>query len=284
MATMTLGALRLIIAQELGLVGSGTATSATASTLVDITTPARRGERNDYWNGGIAKLVSGTGSTGYPERYISDWVQSTQTATIAPNWDTTPDNTTGYELYKKTFTPDDYKWAINAAIEKSWPHIFDKDEDTSLTTVANTYAYTIPSTVNPDWTYTVEIQDVTSPTSYPYIRVPFQLIRDDAGTAYVQFLFLPQTDRTIRIRSVKRLSTLSTEMSTIDIIYSDYIKARAKALLYMKLLGAPMRSDREQVMENVVAFERQAQVALRACSRQMPNTYIRPQLLPSHTA
>jgi len=74
---------------------SGTATSATSSTLIDT---ARRKETDDYWKGGVIEILSGTGLN--QRRTISGFTQSTSTINVTPNWVTTPDSTSTYRVIR----------------------------------------------------------------------------------------------------------------------------------------------------------------------------------------
>lgn len=74
---------------------TGTATSGSTSTLVDTT---NRKESDDYWTGGKIEILSGTGDKQI--RDISDFVQSTSTITVTPNWTTTPDTTSVYKVIR----------------------------------------------------------------------------------------------------------------------------------------------------------------------------------------
>lgn len=69
----------------------GTAGSATSTTLVDTT---KLKEADDYWTGGVIKIISGTGIG--QQRDVTDFVQSTGTITVSPAWVTTPDTTSIY--------------------------------------------------------------------------------------------------------------------------------------------------------------------------------------------
>lgn len=76
-----------------GVVAQGTLQSATASTAV---LAAATSIANDQINASALAIVSGTGA---PQiRSITDWVSGTDTATVSPNWTTTPDNTSGYQV------------------------------------------------------------------------------------------------------------------------------------------------------------------------------------------
>lgn len=74
---------------------TGTATSATSSTLLDT---ARRKEPDSFWKGGTIEILSGTGST--QKRDITAFTQSSSTITVSPNWVTTPDSTSVYRVIK----------------------------------------------------------------------------------------------------------------------------------------------------------------------------------------
>lgn len=78
----------------LGIVDRGTLQSATSSTAV---IRAAASFADDFLNGKTIHIVSGTG-TGQT-RFIADYVGSTDTATISPNWVTIPDNTSVYEIF-----------------------------------------------------------------------------------------------------------------------------------------------------------------------------------------
>lgn len=72
-------------APTFGIVDQGTAQSATASTLVLRSAAAFA---DDELNGAVAIITSGTGVG--QARVITDYVSSTDTATVSPDWTTTP--------------------------------------------------------------------------------------------------------------------------------------------------------------------------------------------------
>jgi len=72
----------------------GTATSATTSTLVD----TKRKEDDDFWTGGVIEILYGTGVGQI--RDITDFVQSTGTISVTPNFTTTPDTTSTYRIVR----------------------------------------------------------------------------------------------------------------------------------------------------------------------------------------
>ena len=52
---------------------------------------------DDLVNGAVVAVISGTGIG--QTRTITDWVSSTDTATVSPNWTTAPDNTSVYLVF-----------------------------------------------------------------------------------------------------------------------------------------------------------------------------------------
>lgn len=77
---------------------SGTIDSGTVSTFVD----AALTDADDFWNGFYILITGGTGAG--QAREITDWVQSTNTATVSPNFTTTPDNTSVYVITGAAFS------------------------------------------------------------------------------------------------------------------------------------------------------------------------------------
>lgn len=79
---------------------SGTAQAGAAGT---ITLASGASAIDDYYNGCIVRTTGGTGGGGTggannQARVITDYVGSTKVATVVPNWETTPDSTTTYEV------------------------------------------------------------------------------------------------------------------------------------------------------------------------------------------
>lgn len=76
---------------SLGIIENGTLQSATASTAV-LRSATSLGD--DIINNSAVEITGGTGIG--QVRFIVDWVSATDTATVNPNWTTTPDNTSTY--------------------------------------------------------------------------------------------------------------------------------------------------------------------------------------------
>jgi len=77
---------------------TGTAQAATASTITFDAVPTQGSLdiRPHAYIGWIVRLLENTGAG--QERVIQSWAEATAIATIRPDWDTTPDTTTTYEV------------------------------------------------------------------------------------------------------------------------------------------------------------------------------------------
>lgn len=101
--------------------GSGTATSATASTLVDT---VNRKEQDDYWKGGEVEIMAGTGSGQI--RDISSSTQTSGSLSVSPNWTTVPDATSVYRVIR-SFTK-----SIDQSFEKLEQMLYNKGRRDAL--------------------------------------------------------------------------------------------------------------------------------------------------------
>lgn len=87
----------------------GAVGSATAGTLVD--TDQLKNYPDDYFNNGVVEATNvSTGAT--QRRTVSDFVQSTGTLSVTPNWATTPDSTYRYVVYKPFRVKLDFAWEM----------------------------------------------------------------------------------------------------------------------------------------------------------------------------
>lgn len=99
---------------------TATATAGGNASLTD----TKRREENDYWNGGILKIVSGTGIG--QERTVTDYAQSTGVFTVNTAWTTNPDSTSVYVVIK-SFTKK-----IQAAFDSICTMLYDKGKRHNL--------------------------------------------------------------------------------------------------------------------------------------------------------
>ncbi len=206
------------------------------------------------------------------ERYISDWTNSTGTFTVAA-WVTNPAADSFYEAYFKTFTLSDYDRAINDAIRKA-SKLWVLKYDTSITTVANTWAYTLPPSVTLPL-IKVEVQNNTSYATYPYTEMAFWKVLENGSTRQLQLPFAQTAGYTVRLTYLGRLDTLDTDFDELDELYRPYVEAKAKASLFRSFLGKLSRADRVQAGENTMNFDEEAEIELRKIAPQLPATKVR---------
>lgn len=87
----------------------GAVGSAAAGTLVD--TDVLKNYPDDYFNNGVVEAINvSTGAV--QRRTVSDFVQSTGTLSVTPNWATTPDSTYRYVVYKPFRVKLDFAWEM----------------------------------------------------------------------------------------------------------------------------------------------------------------------------
>lgn len=87
---------------------TGTAQSGTASTIV---LAAATNKADTWYDGATIFIVSGTGAG--QARVITAWVQSTDTATVEPNWVTNPSSDSVYHIYPTAPAPTTNVPAVN---------------------------------------------------------------------------------------------------------------------------------------------------------------------------
>ena len=139
----TLSVLRQHLSAQVGDLIMGTAASGTSTTLVD--TLLRKGD--DYYNEHHYRCYIYVGTNIGEEREISDWslTSPANTLILAPAYTAAIDNTSKYELHR-IFTADEYLKAINMAIEfLAGKYLIDLIDDTTITLVADTYEYALPT-------------------------------------------------------------------------------------------------------------------------------------------
>jgi hypothetical protein len=84
----------VVIYTDASVIAAGTAQAGSSST---IQLASATSFPDDIVIGAVVRIIGGTGIN--QARGIADWVSSTDTATVAPNWTTAPDNTSIYEVY-----------------------------------------------------------------------------------------------------------------------------------------------------------------------------------------
>ena len=101
--------------RETNIQEQGTATSGTASTLVDTT---KRKESDDFWKGGTIEILSGTGVG--QTRDISGFTKSTSTVNVTPDWGTNPSTDSVYRIVRS------YHYKIEQSFTKLKQMIYNK--------------------------------------------------------------------------------------------------------------------------------------------------------------
>jgi hypothetical protein len=134
----------LAVVRELGVARQGTATSGSTTTLID----TGRSEVDDAFNGGTVWIISDAGgASAAPEgewATISDWVNSTGTATISTLTASVGDGDV-YVIATARYPLDVLISAINSELIKYWVPRWDK---TSLDVIADQSEYTLPSGIH----------------------------------------------------------------------------------------------------------------------------------------
>jgi len=98
---------------------------------------------NDYYNDHRYEVYGYAGTNVGANRRVTDWVLADLLLTVHAVYNDTSDATSYIELHY-IFTEDEYRKAINLAIESADSYLIDKIDET-ITLVASTYEYTVSS-------------------------------------------------------------------------------------------------------------------------------------------
>ena len=137
----SLAVIRQYLSSTIGDLITGTFDSGDTNHAVD--TMLRKDE--DYYNkyGYECYIYSGTNIG--EAREVSDWQLGTHTLTFDPGFTDSVDTTSLYELHHR-FTESEYRKAINLAIESiAGKYLIDLKDETTITLVADTYEYAMPT-------------------------------------------------------------------------------------------------------------------------------------------
>lgn len=244
--------LRQAIARHLGDCWTGTATSGSSSTLVD----ASLAGMDDEFRGGYVYLTGGTGRD--QERRITDYVASTGTVTVAPNWSVTPDSTTRYEVHKR-WRIADYHNALNSVIRAVAHHALLPITDESLTvTSATVYEYTIPAGfATLEHVYARDSTDTQAdwqPLERPApTRVNGQPDWDVVRGRRLLRLRAPFVHEALRLEGQMQPTELLTDRALLDVHPSAYVEYQAAALLLSSQVRGP-QIDRDAMAQRVALW------------------------------
>lgn len=222
----TLAVARKYLSSAVGDLITGTFASGTTTTGVH--TLLRKAD--DYYNEHAFRCYIFAGTNIGEEREVSDWVLSTNTLTFAPAFTSAIDNTSQYELHFM-FTEDEYRRAINLAIESVADKYLIEKIDVATTLVADTYEYTLPTTMYYVYRITTEKtaagglfeeEDVIDPRDWRLIS-PRKLKLDED-------LYTVSADKDLRIEGQGKQDTVTSDTGTI-LLKTDWLIQKAITFL-----------------------------------------------------
>jgi len=193
----------LALAKVLGNVRGSTATGGSTTTIVDST----HSEANDFWNDGTIWIQSGNAANN--SRKVLDWVLSSTTYSVTA-FSSAVANGNAYSVLVGDWPRDKLIDFINEALRDigDVPAI-----STTLTTVANQEAYTLPAGV-----FNVTRVEVASEKVSPYGYVPqVGTWYEQAGSLYFATNKEPQeSGYIIRLTYASPHAVLDTDDDTIS--------------------------------------------------------------------
>lgn len=140
---------------------TGTAQAGSTSSTIVLATGAS--STNDAYNGMYVRITGGTGSG--QVRLITDYVGSTRTATVSPNWTTTPDATSTYSV--RVFDETSVGQYINAS-PQGRAKIIEYTGPTTVNVVTEFPFFSTTAVTTGNWSLETGYEDVWSATrGYP---------------------------------------------------------------------------------------------------------------------
>lgn len=140
---------------------TGTAQAGSTSSTIVLATGAS--STNDAYNGMYVRITGGTGNG--QVRLITDYVGSTRTATVSPNWTTTPDATSTYSV--RVFDDTSVGQYINAS-PQGRAKIIEYTSPTTVNVVAEFPFFSTTAVTTGNWSLETGYEDVWSSTrGYP---------------------------------------------------------------------------------------------------------------------
>lgn len=149
----------------------------------------------------------------------------------------------------RRFSPAAFDQALEQAVEDVYPYLFQRIVDTSLTTAAETYEYTIPASIRDLERMLggkVEMQVRTDDADYPYVPLRMWETREAVTTASSSYTLVIHPDelvagRTLRLRGIAPLAYPAGEADTVpvDAPQVNLLVFMVIANLYATTYGAP---------------------------------------------
>lgn len=171
----TLAVIRQRLGKEIRDMRVGTLTTSTTTTSAVFATGDVTRFTDDYFN---QHFFHNTTRGAWTQ--VTDWVQSTKTATVPAI--TSQASGDSVELTAR-FTPDEYRDAINWAIQFAYPFLSRTIVSTALRTATNIYQFDVPHDIKSVSSLEIESSMYSSSTvaatrGHPWRDVPFKIIRD----------------------------------------------------------------------------------------------------------
>ena len=174
------------------------------------------------------------------------------TLTLTPGLNSINTNTQ-YQIFRRIH-PSAYLQAITESLRLAYPSIYTPKADTTVTTAANTYVYTVPGDIED--VSRVELQIQTSPTSYPYAEINFEANRTGNDLQHIQLFGQYTPSLKLRISGAGYVTAPTSLLGTINVSGDEIeiVKMGAKAALYRKL--ASSSSDGSDDQNNFFAMSK----------------------------
>lgn len=189
------------------------------------------------------------------------------------------DTATKYQLFRH-FPPTVYKNALNEAIEWAWPAIYNPVRNESLTFTPGTYYQTLPTSV---WSVSkVEVQANLGNSTYPFEDITGDTKVDWAGeTGRLYHYGYYPAGASFRITGIGRLTSVSTDASTIEVSASRVLPLKLYAIHYMfSQMGNPgMGVNSADAMAQADKYLMKAERALVAKKMTWPRSARMPSTL-----
>ena len=207
-------------------------------------------EADDYWNGAWARFYAGN-NIGYHRR-ITDWVQSTFTATIGPALGAAT-TTTGKVQLHKLFQWLQYQDAVNRAILMGCDeYLLDKSETSITTMLADTYMYQIPEGIR--YITRVAVEDTAGSDTFKWsAEIDRRLYRVyHLESPYIEFderYWGPDVGKKLMIDGFGIQGTLSLDTDVCR-LPPEFIIQKAKALLLEQKPERWKEADRAHALAN----------------------------------
>jgi hypothetical protein len=213
-----------------------TATGGSTTTIIDSNNLQYV---DSYWNEQTVLFTSGTNNG--LQRKISAYTSATSQATLYSAATAAVVSGDTAELYRR-FSPTDIKTALNAAINKSWPHFYEKVVAVA-TPIHDTLQYTFPT--GPDMgdkglvAVQYQVHTLAAQSTWPYQTLvngeDYEVVEDYSTAANysvktLQLKFNPESNRLLRLIFGGPLTPVSADADLIRLGTPDVEWLYAKSI------------------------------------------------------